>query len=103
MIPPIPNIPTDKRTIKELLQLMLDNQRLFGSGLCYWSYQLYEANVITEDEEVILREYISDYPPIWFIVRNTLFGSVFYWTKNNIKPRIKWLKKHIKKNTESLI
>jgi len=99
MIPP-PRYNTNKRSIKELLQVMLENQRLFDFGLCHWSYALYDANLINEDEEDILREYISDNPPIWFIVRRFLFGSGFFWTKKNIKPRIKWIKKHIKKNTE---
>jgi hypothetical protein len=85
------------RTIKELLQVMLDNQKYFHGGLCYWVYMLYQYNLITEGEFVIITNYItvnrpSKYSSIdAFIKRN----SAYYWPFGKISPRIKWIKKHI--------
>jgi hypothetical protein len=88
-----------ERSIKELLQLMLDNQNLFKEGLCSWNNELYWSCLITRREHDILRNYIRyNRPSIFssikaFVSRN----SGYYWECGDIKPRIKWLKKHINK------
>jgi hypothetical protein len=89
-----------ERTIKELLQLMLDNQNLFERGLCHWNDILYRKCLITKKERTKLYVYIQDNRPSMvssieaFISRD----SEYYWKFGNIKPRIEWIKKHIKKN-----
>lgn len=86
------------RSIKELLQVMLDNQKLYNVGLCNWANILYFNDLITHEERMSLRKYIDkNRPNKWsslnaFLHRN----SLFYWNTDNIKPRIKWIKKHIK-------
>ncbi|MEY2702604.1 MAG: hypothetical protein RLY43_1240 [Bacteroidota bacterium] len=91
------------RNIKELLELMLENQDCFCSGgLCGWASELCLARIITCEEYHFLGEYIShNRPHKWssydaFKHRH----EVFYWTPYNIKPRIKWIKKHIKLNSK---
>lgn len=88
------------RTIKQLLQLMLDNKHLFKYGLCAWSRRIGDKNIISDDEDVLLIRYIEKNRPSKFssIEAYKSKDSVFYWEKENITPRIKWIKKHIKKN-----
>ena len=89
------------RTIKELLQLMLDNEQLFiRYGLCAWSRDLYYNNIITIQEFARLANYIGNNRPSQFSSIGAFFHyrDVYYWKKGDIKPRIKWLKKHIAKN-----
>jgi hypothetical protein len=89
------------RSIKELLQVMLDNQDDFRIGLCIWANQLAIEELIVYDEWESLRIYIdNNRPNKWsslnaFSYRNT----PLYWNSNNIKPRIKWIEKHIKLNS----
>lgn len=86
------------RTIKELLQLMLDNKRLFTHGLCIWSNTLYNDNLITYEERSLLWDYIRDNKPKNSLLNPyMLFNTKFYyyWIDGCIRPRIKWLKHHI--------
>ena len=88
------------RTIKELLQIMLANQTLFHVGLCYWAELLWENDVITFEEYRILLEYISSNRPHKYssIEAYKWRNSSYFWESGNITPRIKWIKKHIKKH-----
>jgi hypothetical protein len=82
--------------IKKLLQLMLDNQDLFTSGLCNWVTNLRMKNIICENEYNIILDYINKNAP--FLHRLNIFKTEpFYWKEGDIAPRIKWLKKHIAK------
>jgi hypothetical protein len=89
------------RSIKELLELMLKNEQGFFSGLCSWVNYLYSSKIINLEEKLLLIRYIeNNRPSKWssfsaFKYRNTHF----YWEWKNIKPRIKWIKKHIKLNS----
>ena len=95
------------RSIKELLEVMLDSKGLFGSGLCLWNIRLYTRDIISHDEHIVLKNYIhSNRPP--FYDNLTIFGhtirrddpkSYYYWKQGDIKPRIKWIQKHIAKNS----
>lgn len=93
------------RSIKELLQLMLDNQYLFETGLCFWVWDLrrvnLEAPIISIDECKLLKTYVNKNRPHTFSSFNVLLNctSRYYWKKGNIKPRIKWIEKHIKLNS----
>jgi hypothetical protein len=84
----------EERTIKELLQLMLEHQELFKYGLCYWVRGLHWDDHTTHKERNILDKYIKENRPknlSWLI------GDGYYWKSGNIKPRIKWIKKHIER------
>jgi hypothetical protein len=89
----------EPRSIKQLLQVMLANQDLFKTGLCNWAVQLEIWSIISEKEEIFLKQYIwKNRPSKWLSVdafkrRN----DTYYWKYGDIKPRIKWIKKHIKK------
>ena len=92
------------RSIRELLELMLENQQIFNKdsgGLCSWVGDMRYANfLISYTEYITLRRYIESNRPNpyssvgAFRARDTWF----YWPKGNIKPRIKWLKEHINLN-----
>lgn len=88
------------RTIKELLQLMLDNPQLFDRGLCFWTNGLYGAGLIGLYELDELDDYIAKNRPSMFSSIDAYLRSNtgYYWKCGRIKPRIKWLKKHIVKN-----
>jgi hypothetical protein len=82
------------RTEIELLNLMLGNQHLFFTGLCSWVWSLERKDLISFEERELLLKTISVYKP-----RNqrTIGGSWFYWIPEQIKPRIAWINRTIKK------
>lgn len=83
------------RTIKELLQVMLDNQEHFRTGLCELNICLYLRGYITCNEKCIIRNYINMHPP------ENIVPGIFcwYWERGEKEPRIKWLKDHIQLNS----
>ena len=90
-----------ERSIKELLQLMLDNQHCFDEGLCKWVSNLYHFEIITLTESFMLFNYIRYNRPSMFSSFEGFkwrFSRRYYWKPDNIVPRIKWLLYHIKKN-----
>lgn len=84
------------RTVKELLQLMLDNENLFCNGLCSWVNQLEFKTYINDQELTLLSQYIYDNKP--FTLHDIFSNDCYYWKKGDIKPRIKWIKHHISIN-----
>ena len=88
-----------ERSIKELLEVMLNNQELFNGGLCSWAWHIYRDDKITLEEYRILEFYIRENRPSIFSSVDAFMHmtSLFYWEKCNIKPRIEWINKHIKK------
>lgn len=82
------------RTIDQLLELMLENQILFQSGLCHWVLRLYQENIISKNELWWLEDYIEENKP-FFIFR--WWHGHYFWKPMSIEPRVKWIKKHIKK------
>lgn len=90
------------RTIKELLQIMLDNPQHFETGLCRWANYLYSGELITSEEYRVLRNYIKTNEPFIFssfdVLNQRISSSPYYWEVGKIEPRIEWLKKHINKN-----
>lgn len=91
-----------QRTIKELLKVMLDNQKLFKNGLCTWNKMLYKNNIITFDEYFEVETFIRQNRPSAFSSIDAFKHSkdAFYWECGNITPRIKWINKHINKLTK---
>lgn len=85
-----------ERSINELLKHMLEHQENFKSGLCRWIDNLYlrwEDEIIF-NERTKLEKYIEENRPknIYWLMKKD-----YYWKENDINPRIKWIKKHIKK------
>lgn len=92
------------RNIKELLQVMLDNKHLFRNGLCIWAYDLYIKDTITLQEYRSLTRYIDNNRPDYFSWTNLINSyrseeRAYYFPNGKIKPRIYWIKRHIKKNS----
>ena len=87
------------RTIKELLQVMLEHEKLFHTGLCSWCQDLYRHDIITYDELFSLRKYIdTNRPSKWSsFAALTYRKNIYYWRPCDIGYRIKWIKKHLKK------
>ena len=89
------------RTIKELLELMLDNKQYFSNafGLCNWTNQLLYGNVINWEESDILLLFIKKNrvtPTLsiqdwWYKSK-----SLYYWKSEKLTPRIHWIKYQIK-------
>ncbi len=90
---------TNTRTIKELLTVMLENEHLFERGLCSWVYNCYKNLLINGLEWDKLHFYIKDNSPFTIHRVITLDYTGYYWRIGNIKPRIRWIKRHIKKNS----
>lgn len=91
------------RPISELLQILLDNfDSIFSEGLCYTIHLAYVRSFITFEEKCELEHYIHYNRPKYNFF-SAVFNDVlppertYYWKKNEKKPRIKWLKEHIKK------
>lgn len=89
------------RSIKELLELMLENKKLFERGLCRWSSNLLNDNIMSDDEYISLRQYINrNHPKNDFIdkvFRVCRKNDLYYWTAGLLYPRVRWIKEHIKK------
>lgn len=88
------------RSNKELLQVFLDNQDAFYSGLCAWENRLWAKGLITDDEYSYLQCEIitlTNRPKISHL--KWLFQGAnkrsYWWTKGYIKPRIEFLQKHL--------
>lgn len=90
-----------EKSIKRLLEVMLENQCLFRSGLCSWSTRLYQHGFITLIELAVIDSYIlENRPSRWSSVSAFRSrSSSYYWAKGDIKPRVSWLKKHIMKQS----
>jgi hypothetical protein len=86
-----------ERTIKELLQLMLEHQELFTHGLCSLVVNVKISGKITSYEKIVLMDFIHKNRPSKYSSIDAFKHKdrMFYWKPNNIKPRIKWIKKHI--------
>ena len=79
------------RPLKDLLQIMLDNIDLLETGLCLLTHCLAEGGTITDNEYYLIRQYINKYPTKYY-------GTHFhFWPIGEAKPRIAFLKRHIKK------
>ena len=87
------------RNIKDLLQVMLSHQYLFTVGMCMWSIDLYNKDLISSQEDDLLRKYIRDNRPSAFSSWSALthVTDAFFWKKGDITPRVKWLEKQINK------
>ena len=69
---------------------MLGNQTHFVTGLCELNFTLLRTKIITQKEYDSLWDYIHDNKP-------NVSSTGYYWPQREIKPRIEWLNKHIKK------
>jgi hypothetical protein len=78
------------RTIKVLLELVLDNSCFINEGLCDLIRRLQARGVISIKEHWILRQYFIDneYPD------GTAFRP-YWWKPGEVVPRRKWLKLQI--------
>lgn len=93
------NIAEQTRSVKELLELMLQYRSFFESGLCKWILNLLWYNYITREEYKNVIDYIKKNRP-------SMFSSIesfkrrknrYYWLRGKIEPRIEWINKQIKK------
>lgn len=88
------------RTIKELLELMLEHKNLFTEGLCKWVHSMDYEDIITPNEYFVLLKFIENNRPEFkwynlYMAFNNMHG--FYWACGFITPRIKWIKEQIKR------
>lgn len=95
-------------TIKELLEYLrqeiisrLDNEYL--DGMCLIVDDMSLRSEFTSKERRLLMSYIQDNRPSmfnsWSAFVSTITGQEYFWKQGELKPRIKWLDKHIKKNS----
>lgn len=88
-----------QRSIVELLELMLQNTKLFKHGLCSWACMLFYLEKISDDEKYTLLEYIEHNRVSRFSSMDAFLyrKSAWFWRSGDIAPRIKWINKHINK------
>jgi len=89
------------RNIKEILEIMLQHEELFLTGLCNWACNLKVHGHINYEELMRLYKYIQDNRPAkWSgIITLICMNNLHYWPVGWIIPRRKWLKHHIKLNS----
>lgn len=88
------------RKLSDLLEVILQNKKFFGTGLCGLIIRLYYAKIITAEEEDALLCYIDDHAPknFFYDVYKDLLCKPNYWYPLGWWwPRERWIKKHIKK------
>lgn len=90
------------RSIKELLEIMLQHKHLFYKGLCFWGERLELNSIITKKEGELLYEYIKCNRPDYFSWTNFInkhdgHNLAYFFPCDKIKPRIHWIKRHIKR------
>lgn len=92
------------KSIKELLEMLLKNinSGKFRTCLCMSVFLL--NNDVTKEELALLFDYINQNKPksrFSIGIYNFLYykDDSFYWKIGKVKPRIEWLKYHIKKNS----
>lgn len=78
------------RSVKELLRVMLDNQKLFRDGLCSWVNYLRYSELITYEERLRLNYFINQNKPT--IVSKY---SRYWFPKGEIQPRLDWINYHL--------
>lgn len=83
---------TNIRPLPELLQVFLDNQDLFNSGLCKWITRLSNQGVITKDEYNYLETMLEDEAKI-----RDKSPLEHIWPSGEISYRIEWLKSKLEK------
>lgn len=91
------NVVHDSIMLKHTLSIMLENPDLFKTGLCRWATLLYYRGDFTHKEYSNLYYYIINNRPWTFKSLFVKPSSKYYWTEGDIEPRIKWIKKQIKK------
>ena len=95
------------RNIKELLEVLLSfySKEEITWGLCKATSDIWSKKIISLYEYKLLEEYIDKHPTFLYRVGdNFKYLSNFtpfpyYWETGEEEPRIKWLKKHIKRNS----
>ncbi len=89
------------RSIKQLLEIMLENKYYFYRGLCSFVSELCFNEKITSQERWFLHNYIIVNRPSKFSSLSAFKNrnKAYFWKEKDIKPRIKWIKKHIKLNS----
>jgi len=80
------------RTMKELLQLILGNEKLFETGLCRWAVILRLRGLITFEEYLRIINHIFLNKPDHVITAL----STYWWDSGLKELRITWLKEQIK-------
>ena len=84
------------KTNRDVLKLMLKRikrKNKFCHGLCSAIYQLRTRGAISQDEYSNMQTYLY-YNRNGLVAKNSC--NDFWWDTGKRKPRIKWLKKHIK-------
>lgn len=83
------------RSTKELLTIVSQNMYRFRSGLCSIIGKLEWEGSISQDEYHHLKKYLKEHRP--FNVY-TITDDAYYWKKGELTPRMRWLKRHIRRN-----
>jgi hypothetical protein len=83
------------RTTKELLAVMLESINKTKTGLCGLCLKLYQVDIINHLEYEELLRYIKEHRPFNL---HYMIGNPYYWGKGKLKPRKRWLKRHIRRN-----
>jgi hypothetical protein len=77
------------RTEKELWQLVLSRQDLFEKSLCIWLACMVGNIIINYKEFMFLKKKLVENRP-----RNS--RGAYFWTEDELQPRIDWINERIK-------
>lgn len=90
-----PKPPT--RSIHQLLIILRDNAEVendrISSGLCREIHTSSYRDLITEQEALLLFDYLFSSP--YSATKNLRYGEPFYWPRSEWPPRLEWLNQQI--------
>ena len=87
----------ETRTIKELLQVLLDNEDYFTSGLCALKARLVTRGIINHDEEIDIRIFLNKNLPKKKYSQWKNGPLLFSFQSGEWPPRKEWLEQEINK------
>lgn len=89
----------EERSIKELLQLMLENKGLFVGGLCYFTRKLQMIGFITDLEYIKLNKWLELNLPerTYRFSQDMFFIPQYCFPHDEWQPRKEWLEQQIEK------
>ena len=85
------------RTIKELLQVLLDNEKYFKHGLCGMRMDMRVYGVIDSSESNVLKDFLIENLPCEKYYSPKYIALAYSFPYGEWQPRKQWLEQEINK------
>ncbi len=85
--------------LRKCFIILRENQHLFNGGLCNWIGNCNAIGIMSSRDRQLIEDYVYYNKPLTlFTILHTFTKRIyfFYWEKDDIKPRLKYINKHIK-------